>query len=210
MLDLNQAIAFASLAFLMALSPGPNMAYLVSRSICQGRSAGLVSLSGVLVGFAIYVVLTACGITALLLAVPLAYDLLRLTGAAYLAWLAWKALRPGGHSPFEPKALPADSASRLFGMGLMTNLLNPKVAMLYMSMLPQFIDPARGNLLLQGIELGLLQILMAAMVHTTIIFSASRVARFLVKRPSWARAQRWLMGTVLGLLAVKMAAQSRR
>lgn len=210
MIEPNQAIAFAGLAFVMALSPGPNMAYLVSRSICQGRSAGLISLSGVLVGFAIYVVLTACGLTALLLAVPLAYDVLRLAGAAYLAWLAWKALRPGGHSPFEPRQLAADSAPKLFSMGLLTNLLNPKVAMLYVSMLPQFIDPARGDVFFQGIELGLLQILMAAIVHTTIITSAARVARFLVKRPSWALAQRWLMGTVLGVLAVKMATQSRR
>src|SRR5579862_4715081 len=169
MIEPNQAIAFAGLAFGMALSPGPNMAYLVSRSISQGRSAGMVSLSGVLLGFAIYVVLTACGITALLLAVPLAYELLRLTGAAYLAWLAWKALRPGGHSPFEARELAADSPRKLFSMGLLTNLLNPKVAMLYVSMLPQFIQPARGDIFFQGIELGLLQIFMAAIVHTTII-----------------------------------------
>jgi len=93
-------LAFAAVALGMVLSPGPNMAYLVSRSICQGRLAGLVSLGGVALGFLTYMLLAAFGITALLFAIPYAYDGLRLCGAAYLAWMAWNALRPGGASPF--------------------------------------------------------------------------------------------------------------
>jgi threonine/homoserine/homoserine lactone efflux protein len=89
----------------------------------------------------IYVLLAAFGITALLFAVPLAYEALRLAGAAYLGWIAWNALRPGGASPFQVRNLPVDSHRRLFSMGLLTSLLNPKVAALYLSLLPQFIDP---------------------------------------------------------------------
>jgi threonine/homoserine/homoserine lactone efflux protein len=132
---------FAAIALAMVLTPGPNMAYLVSRTICQGRGAGLVSLGGVGAGFVIYVLLAAFGITALLFAVPLAYEALRLAGAAYLGWIAWNALRPGGASPFQVRNLPVDSHRRLFSMGLLTSLLNPKVAALYLSLLPQFIDP---------------------------------------------------------------------
>src|SRR5919108_3508047 len=89
-------VSFAAVALAMVLTPGPNMAYLVSRTICQGRAAGLVSLGGVGIGFVIYVLLAAFGITALLFAVPLAYYALRLAGALYLGWMAWNALRPGG------------------------------------------------------------------------------------------------------------------
>lgn len=114
---LSTLAAFGTIALGMVLTPGPNMAYLVSRTLCQGRLAGLMSLAGVGLGFVVYVLLAAFGITALLFAVPLAYDALRLAGAAYLGWMAWQALRPGGRSPFQVRYLPADSPRRLFAMG---------------------------------------------------------------------------------------------
>lgn len=210
MTNLTNLATFAGVALAMVLSPGPNMAYLISRSICQGRIAGMISLTGVLAGFAVYMVLAACGITALLLAIPLAYDTLRIGGAVYLAWLAWNALRPGGASPFQAKNLPIDSPRKLFGMGLLTNLLNPKIAMLYLSLLPQFIEPAHGSVFGQSVILGVTQIAISASVNTAIVFTAGSVASFLARRPVWARAQRWVMGTVLGLLAARMAVDSRR
>ena len=97
--------AFAAVAIGMALTPGPNMAYLVSRLICQGRAAGLVSLCGVVLGFIVHVLLAPFGITALIFAIPYAYDALRVAGAAYLAHLAWRALKPDGASPFQLREL---------------------------------------------------------------------------------------------------------
>lgn len=138
-------LAFALVALGMVLTPGPNMIYLISRSICQGRTAGLISLAGVALGFVVYMVCAAVGVTALLLAVPYAYDALRLAGALYLLSLAWQALKPGGRSLFHVRDLPRDGARKLFAMGLLTSLLNPKVAVLYLSLLPQFIDPGQGG-----------------------------------------------------------------
>lgn len=201
---------FAAVALAMVLTPGPNMAYLVSRTICQGRAAGLVSLGGVGIGFVIYVLLAAFGITALLFAVPLAYDALRLAGAAYLGWMAWNALRPGGASPFQLRDLPADSHRRLFSMGLLTSLLNPKVAALYLSLLPQFVDPAGGNILGQTILLGMTQIAISLTVNALIVLTAGAVSAFLAGRPFWALVQRWLMGTVLAGLALRMAIDTGR
>ena len=89
-------LTFGFVCLGMALTPGPNMVYLISRSICQGRTAGLISLSGVALGFAFYMLCAALGVTALLLAVPYAYDALRFGGALYLLWLAWQAVKPGG------------------------------------------------------------------------------------------------------------------
>ena len=203
-------IGFSLVALGMALTPGPNMIYLISRSITQGRAAGLISLGGVTLGFVVYMLCAAFGLTALVFAVPYAYDALRLTGAAYLLWLAWQALRPGGRSPFTVKALPADGPRRLFAMGFITNLLNPKIAMLYLSLLPQFIDPAAGGVLTQSLALGATQILVSVAVNAAIAVSAASVARFLMTRPLWALLQRWLMGAVLGGLAVRMALESRR
>jgi len=210
--SLTNLFAFALVALGMVLTPGPNMIYLISRSIIQGRVAGLISLGGVALGFVFYMVCAAFGLTALVFAVPYAYDALRLTGAAYLLWLAWAALRPGGRSPFEVKALPVDSPRRLFAMGLLTNLLNPKIAMLYLSLLPQFIDLRAGSVLMQSLALGSTQIIISVTVtvNAGIAMMAGSIAGFLKAHPSRALVQRWLMGTVLAGLAVRMAAESRR
>jgi threonine/homoserine/homoserine lactone efflux protein len=202
--------AFALLCLGLVLTPGPNMMYLVSRSICQGRRAGLVSLGGVGLGFLVYMLAAALGITALLFAVPLAYDVLRLAGAAYLLYLAWQALKPGGRSPFQVRDLPVDSNRRLFAMGFLTNLLNPKAAMLYLSLLPQFIDPARGNVLTQSLALGSLQIIISLSLNALIASAAGTIATFLGSRPAWMVVQRWLMGTALAGLGLRMAFESRR
>ena len=203
-------IAFGLVVLGMSLTPGPNMIYLVSRSISQGRVAGLISLGGVAVGYVFYMCCAAFGITALMFAVPYAYDVLRLAGALYLLHLAWQALKPGGRSPFQVRDLPQDSPRRLFLMGLVTNLLNPKLAMIYVSLLPQFIRPEQGSVLTQSLLLGALQIVNGVAVNALIVMVAGSLATFLARRPRWLIAQRWLMGTVLGGLAVDMAVAARR
>src|SRR3569833_2050352 len=104
----------------MVLTPGPNMIYLISRSITQGHIAGLISLGGVALGFVFYMLCAAYGITALLFAVPNAYDALRLAGAAYLGWLAWQALKPNGRSPFQVRELTVDGPHIFFAIGFVT------------------------------------------------------------------------------------------
>ena len=194
----------------MVLTPGPNMVYLVSRSVTQGRRAGLISLLGVAAGFAVYLGAAVAGIATVFVLVPTLYTAVKLAGAAYLLWLAWQAIRPGGHSPFTPAPLPPDPARRLFTMGLVTNLLNPKIAILYVSLLPQFIDPTRGNVAVQSLLLGLTQIAVALTVNALIVLAAGGIAGFFGRRPLWLRVQRMVMGTVLAALAVRIAADRSR
>lgn len=207
---LSALLGFALVALGMVLTPGPNMIYLISRSITQGRIAGLISLGGVALGFVAYMLCAAFGITALLFAVPYAYDTLRLAGAGYLLWLSWQAVRPNGRSPFQVKALPVDSPRKLFAMGFVTNLLNPKIAMLYLALLPQFIDPAQGSILMQSVVFGAIQIAISVSVNALIAIGAGSIAAFLGARPVWLKVQRWLMGTVLAGLALRMAFETRR
>jgi threonine/homoserine/homoserine lactone efflux protein len=188
----------------LVLTPGPNMMYLVSRSLTQGRRAGLVSLLGVAVGFLAYLAAATAGIAAIFASVPIAYTVLKIAGAVYLLYLAWQALRPGGTSVFAPKPLPPDPARRLFVMGLVTNLLNPKIAVLYVALLPQFIDPARGSVGAQSLVLGTIQIAVALTVNGLIVLSSASLSRLLRERPAWLRVQRYLMGGVLAALAVRL------
>jgi len=202
-------IAFASLAVAVVLTPGPNMIYMISRAITQGRMAGLIAYAGVALGFVVYLFCAAFGLTAIVFAVPYAYDVLRFVGAAYIAWLAFEALRPGGKSPFQVKSLPAARPHRLFLMGLLTSLLNPKMAIFYLALLPNFIDPAH-NVLTQSLALGSLHIVISIIINTLIACAAGSIAAFLTARPAWLVAQRWLMGTMLGGLAISMALESRK
>jgi threonine/homoserine/homoserine lactone efflux protein len=201
---------FALAALIMVLTPGPNMVYLISRSLCQGHRAGVTSLFGVATGFLVHMFAAAAGLTVVFLAIPLAYDLLRWLGAAYLLWLAWQALRPGARSPFEARDLPADSPARLFFMGFMTSALNPKIAVFYLSVFPQFVRPELGSVFAQSLWLGLTQIAISFSVNLLIILSAARLAAWFSRNPLWLGLQRRLMGLVLGGLAVRLALEERR
>src|SRR5882757_3928672 len=206
----SSLLGFALISLGIGLTPGPNMIYLISRSITQGHIAGLISLGGVALGFVFYMLCAAFGITALLFAVPYAYDALRLAGAAYLLWLAWQALKPDGRSPLQVEKLAVDGPRKLFAMGFVTNLLNPKIAMLYLALLPQFIDPAPASVLTQSLALGSIQIAISVSVQAMIVLAAGSIVLFLGTRPTWLLLQRWLMGTVLAGLAIKMAFEAKR
>ncbi|MEV1143940.1 LysE family translocator [Micromonospora sp. NPDC049799] len=210
MISLGALVGIALVALGLVLTPGPNMLYLVSRSITQGRRAGLISLAGVAAGFGVYLVAAVAGIAVVFVLVPALYTAVKLAGAAYLLFLAWRTVRPGGRSPFDPQPLPPDGPRRLFTMGLVTNLLNPKIAVLYVALLPQFVEPGRGSVATQSLLLGITQITVALTVNTLIVLGAGSVAAFLRGRPTWQRVQRYVMGTVLAGLAVRIAADRSR
>jgi len=210
MIPLDDWLLFAGAALLLVLTPGPNMIYLISRSLCQGRRAGVISLLGVLAGFIVHMLAAAIGLSAIFLAVPLAYELLKWLGALYLLWLAWQSVRPGARSPFEPQALPADSPRRLFVMGFLTNVLNPKVAIFYLSLFPQFVDPAHGSVFAQSMLLGCTQIAISFTVNLSITVSAAGVAAWFAHHRGWLAVQRYLMGFVLAGLAIRLLLEPRR
>jgi threonine/homoserine/homoserine lactone efflux protein len=181
------------------------MMYLVSRSISQGRGAGLISLGGTAAGFLIYMTMANLGLAVVFVLVPWLFMAFKAVGAAYLGYLAWQALKPGGRGLFETHTLDRDSAGRLFRMGLITNLLNPKAAIMYLALIPQFIDPARGHTIAQGFLLGGVQITVSMVVNAAIVITAGSIASLIARRPSWATWQRRITGTLLGAVALMLA-----
>jgi len=210
MIPLHDLLLFAGAALLMVLTPGPNMIYVLSRSLCQGRKAGVISLFGVIAGFLVHMFAAAAGCTALFMRIPLAYGVLKWAGAAYLLYLAWQAVKPGARSPFEARDLPVDPPRKLLWMGFLTNVLNPKIAMFYLSIFPQFVSPEHGSVFSQSIELGLTQICVSFTVNLGIALSAASLAAWFARSPRWLAAQRYVMGTVLAALAVRLATEQRR
>ncbi|MGY2200318.1 LysE family translocator [Pseudomonas gingeri] len=210
MIPAQELLLFAAASLLMVLTPGPNMIYLISRSICQGPKAGVVSLLGVVGGFFVHLFAAAAGLTAVFMAVPVAYEVLKWAGALYLLWLAWQALEPGARSPFEPRQLPPDSSARLIAMGFLTSALNPKIAVFYLSVFPQFITPEHGSVFAQSLMLGVTQISVSFTVNLLIALFAGGLATWFMHNPLWLAVQRYFMGFVLAGLAVRLMLEQRR
>jgi len=210
MMPLSNWLLFCVASVLLVLTPGPNLLYLISRTLCQGRMAGLVSMAGTTTGFVVHILAASLGLSAVFLAIPVAYDALRWAGAAYLLYLAWDSIRAGSDGLFAPRTLPAAAPAKLFRMGLFTSILNPKVALFYLALFPQFIDPARGNVLGQSLVLGATQIVIAVIGDTLFVLAAAIIARWLATRPVWAAAQRFVLAGVFVAIAAKLALDERR
>lgn len=199
---------FAFAVLLLALTPGPVWVYLLSRTLTQGRRAGYFSLIGVMAGVLVHLFAAALGLSAVLLAVPAAFDAIKLAGAAYLLWLAWTTLRGGGFS-FTPQPLDPVPDRVLFRQSLTASVINPKVAVFYLSLFPQFIDPASGPVLLQSLALGIVHITVSTLVDGALVTVAGALSVWVAQRPEWLRLQRWALGSAFGALAVWLAATPR-
>ena len=207
---ISALLGFALVSLGMVLTPGPNMIYLISRSITQGPAPALSRSAASRSGFVFYMLCAAFGITALLFAVPYAYDALRLAGAAYLLWLAWQALKPGGRSPFQVKKLAGRRSAQIVRDGLCHQPAQSEDRDAVSGAAAAVHRSAQGSVLTQSLALGSIQIAISVSVNAMIALAAGSIALFLGTRPTWLLVQRWLMGTVLAGLAVKMALEAKR
>jgi threonine/homoserine/homoserine lactone efflux protein len=195
---------YALAVLLLALTPGPVWIYLLSRTLAQGRRAGYFSLLGVASGVVVHVLLAAAGLSAVVLAIPGAFDVLKLAGAAYLVWLALGTLRGGGFT-FTPRALPPVADRVLFRQALAASVLNPKVAVFYLSLFPQFIHPGAGSVFGQSVVLGAVHVAVSLVFDGLLVTIAAMLSAWFVRRPLWLRVQRWFLGSAFGALAVWLA-----
>jgi len=206
MIPFHELLFFALAALVLVISPGPNMIYLISRTITQGRRAGLTSLAGVICGFMFHIVMVSFGLTAVLFAIPYAYLILKTLGTCYLLYLAYQAVKPNSKNIFDvDKNMKIDGPKKLFSVGFLTNVLNPKVAVFYLSFFPQFIKPEYGSVFTQSLELGITQVFVSFSINFIIVLTAAKAALFFAKNPLWICIQKWFMASVLTFLALKMA-----
>jgi len=208
--DLSTIGLFAIACLALTATPGPDMLLIASRSASQGRASGLATYAGIAAGTYCHALAAAFGLSQLFLAAPIAYDIVRYAGAAYLAWLAWKAFRSDG-TAFAPVAgLPRYSRSRIFRQGLLTNLLNPKMALFVLALFPQFVRPDAGNVALQIMLLATVLNLIGLIVNGAVILTASRLGRAFSGRNRPSRWPQYLLGTVFAGLALRLAFDDRR
>lgn len=196
-LDPQLFLAFLVAAWVLILTPGPDMLFVIGQTLAGGPRRGWAAMFGIVTGALVHIILAASGVAALIAASPMLFDALRLAGAAYLLWLAFGALRAAaqGGARLEPAA-PARAA---FRDGLLTNLTNPKVILFFLAFLPQFVDPARSPAWLQMLLLGPLVPIMALPAYGLLIAGAGRAAERLSAFSRWLDATAGLLFLGLGL-----------
>lgn len=201
------AFAIASLALLIV--PGPSVLYIVTRSMDQGRAAGLVSVLGIHTGSIVHVAAAALGLSAILASSALAFSVVKYAGAAYLIWLGIRAIRDGGEERTDATGRE-HSLARIYAQGVVVNILNPKTALFFLAFLPQFVDGSTGSIPFQIVVLGVSFILLGFVSDGTYALVSARVSRTLAARRRTAVARRWLPGLTLIGLGVASAITGRR
>jgi threonine/homoserine/homoserine lactone efflux protein len=209
MLTLTTIALFAGACVALTATPGPDMLLIASRSVSQGRSAGFASLGGILVGTYCHALAAALGLSQLFLAVPMAYNVVRFAGAAYLLYLAWKTFRSQSAALSLDATMHRYPIGRIFRQGLFTNLLNPKVALFVLALFPQFVRPDAGSVALQIMTLATILNVIGFCVNGAVILMASKLSRKLTSRQRPSRLPQYLLGTVFAGLACRLALASR-
>ena len=196
----NDLLIFMTAALVLLLIPGPAVLYVVARSVDQGRRAGLASTFGIATGTLAHVMAATLGLSALLLSSAIAFSLVKYAGAAYLFYLGIKKLRERPAADDEVKHVQALPLRRVYAQGVLVQVLNPKTAIFFFAFLPQFVNPARGQVSLQFFALGMLFTLMALISDSVWALTAGSAAGWLRRNRTFIRNERYISGTVyLGL-----------
>jgi threonine/homoserine/homoserine lactone efflux protein len=210
MLDWSTLVLFSAACAALTATPGPDMLLIASRSVTQGKASGFATLAGIQAGTYCHALAAAFGLSQLFLAVPVAYDAVRYAGAAYLLYLAWKAFRSAGTMLAPSAELRPYSISVVFRQGLLTNLLNPKMALFVLALFPQFVRPDAGSVALQIMVLATVLNAIGLVVNGAVILTSNRLRQAFAGRNRPRRWPHYLLGTVFGGLAAKLALDGGR
>lgn len=201
---------FALACLALTVTPGPDMLLIASRSLSQGRAAGFASLAGIQCGTYCHALAAAFGLSQLFVAVPMAYDAVRYAGAVYLVFLAWQAFRATGATAEPSAQAPRYPVWRMFRQGLLTNLLNPKVALFVLALFPQFVRPEAGSVAVQIMILATLLNVIGFVVNGAVILAAYRIGGIFAGGQRFRRLPQMFLGTVFLGLAARLAFDGRR
>jgi threonine/homoserine/homoserine lactone efflux protein len=200
-------LTFLIAAFMLNIAPGPDMLYVIGRSVGQGRKAGIVSSLGVFAGCWVHILAAALGIAALLRSSPLAFNVVRYAGAAYLVYLGIRMVLQ--KTDLSSRQLEPGKLGAIFRQGAITNILNPKVAIFFLAFLPQFIDARRGSVFWQILLLGFIFNAGGTMVNLAVAYAGGTLGELLRRNQRVARLQQWFTGLVFIGLGLRLAWQRR-
>ena len=202
--DLSTIAAFAVASFALLVIPGPAVLFIINRSVADGRTVGFASVAGIEIGSLVHVVAAGLGVSAALAASALAFNTIKWLGVVYLIVIGLRTLTIRSTVGDATRAAPAVPPARAFRQGVVVNVLNPKVALFFLSFLPQFVEPARGRVGVQAVVLGLVFVSIGTVTDGLYAMTASSLRTVLLRGRALPFVQRYVAGTVfigLGLVA---------
>ncbi len=207
--DIGTLTVFALACLALTATPGPDMLLIASRSLSQGRASGFMTLAGIQGGTYVHAAAAALGLSQLMVVLPVAFDIIRWAGAAYLLYLAWITVRTAGAPTALRRASAREQMWPIFRQGLITNMLNPKMVLFVLALFPQFVDAKAGSVALQIMVLATVLNFIGLIVNGAVIVVVSRLGRFAVASGRWALVPSYLLAAVFAGLALRLATASR-
>lgn len=206
----SNLLLFASIVVFLALTPGPDVIYIITRGIAQGRTAAFLSTAGICIGYLVYTALAALGLSALLQSSALAFDIVRYAGAIYLVYLGIRTLLSKHGGPLTLGMVNPLPARRILQQGILTSMLNPKGILVFAALLPQFVNPHLGSVPLQMTAFGLTFTLICLCIYGGYAYLSGSLGEKLATQPRFASVLRWLTGIVLIGLGARLFFLERR
>jgi threonine/homoserine/homoserine lactone efflux protein len=204
MIPTSSFLIFLLAALVLLLVPGPAVIYIVTRSIAQGRKAGIASVLGIELATLCHSVAAAFGLSAILVASSMAFNVVKYMGAAYLIYLGVKAIISKSDAVQIENAVPPNMR-QLFRKGFIVNILNPKTALFFYAFLPQFVDPGRGSTIMQILFLGGLFAALATITDSTYALVTSGIGKLITQRAGFQKIQKYVTGGIYVTLGVAAA-----
>jgi threonine/homoserine/homoserine lactone efflux protein len=204
----NFALFFAA-SWILIITPGPDMIYVITRGISQGRKAGVVSAMGVTSGILVHTIFAAFGLAIILKTSAMAFLAVKFAGAGYLVYLGIKSLKDKTAFTFNSDK-PQMSIRKVFIQGILSNVLNPKIALFFLAFLPQFVNPGYGQASTQMIYLGLTFALFGVVFLVLLGYFSGSIGSWLSRKHRIASRIRWFTGSILILLGLRLAFMDRR
>jgi len=206
----SNLLLFASIIVFLALTPGPDVIYIMTRGLAQGRTAAFLSTAGICIGYLVYTTLAALGLSALLQSSALAFEIVRYAGAIYLVYLGIRTLLSKQGGPLHLRAVNPAPQGRILQQGILTSMLNPKGILVFAALLPQFVNPHLGSVPLQMTAFGLTFTLICLCIYGGYAFLSGSLGEKLATQPRFASVLRWLTGSVLIGLGARLFFLERR
>lgn len=211
MIDPSTLLLFSVTSIFLIITPGPNLIYIITRSVGQGRTAGVASALGVDTGVLVHVAAAAAGLSALIVSSAIAFSVVKYLGAAYLVFLGLSALlKRSDKSYLSVEDVPSQSLKEIYLQGVLTNIFNPKVAVFFLAFLPQFLDSSAGNVVQQTLLLGAVFVGIGLAIDLMVAWLIGLMGDWLKQSPRFWQIQRWLTGSVFIVLGLSTAFSSTK
>ncbi|KOR95308.1 LysE family translocator [Geobacillus stearothermophilus] len=207
-MEMEVILSFFSVAILLTLAPGPDILFVIAQSVSQGKQAGIATALGLCTGLLVHISAAVLGVSAVIYQSALAFAIVKYAGAAYLLYLAWQAFREKDSSLAFGRQKPMAYAS-LYKKGIVMNVLNPKVSLFFLALLPQFVDPSAGQIPQQMLVLGVIFLVQALAVFTLVSIGAEKLRQWLSAHTAITRRIHWLKGAIFALIGIQIAVSER-